>query len=181
MIARKIVVAGVVAASMAFPAAAGASPLRESASSTVDATSQSLTIVESAVHGVEARTVEAIDYVGLRLNLLPGDSVKVIYHRAYIYNANHRLITSIRADVPIGKKISYSAQTGILSVDGTSESPENRCTSNKWAKWFVQGAFDGLVCLPVGVAAGAATAGVGVAAGIGCHIVTSGLTTAISC
>lgn len=127
-----------------------------------------------------ARVMKAIPgNSGIEFELQPGDELYVDNGVVRVVDDEEDEILSVKPDLPEDMEL-------YLDEDSHSVYAVNRgtsfygCTNNKWVKWGIQGAWDGLVCVPATAASVELSpfGQAGVAAG--CHAVGSGLVTAAS-
>lgn len=135
----------------------------------------------------DQRGYTPVDGEGLKLTLHEGDKVKVSGDTATLVDKDGKEISSIQAEVPEGYTLEFDSSTNILKpVSKMSNASGDRaakvsCTNNKWAKWFVRGTGDMLVCVPATIGASAVSGPEGIAVAAGCGVGVEGLVTAISC
>lgn len=102
-------------------------------------------------------------------HLLAGDQIKIEGNIINAYNAQGKLVASIKSDLPEGIVLKYT--DGVIYA-GSESGDAARCIDNKWVSLGINIAADALVCAPLG----AATGGVG---GFACGAaVGTGITTA---
>ncbi|WP_255364720.1 hypothetical protein [Corynebacterium sp. NML140438] len=104
-------------------------------------------------------------------NVLDGDQIKIEGNLINTYDAQGKLVASIKADLPEGVVLKYT--DGVIYA-GSVSGQAARCIDNKWVSLGINLAADALVCAPFG----AATGGVG---GFGCSAAVGVGITAASC
>lgn len=119
------------------------------------------------------RSFDAVDGVGLKSHLQDGDYVSIEGSTVNVHNKNGALVASIDAKLPENMELYLDKDGTIVPVlaDGIAD---RACTNNKWVKWGVGAAFEGLVCIP-------ASAGTGGAASVPCTIAAGAAATAVGC
>lgn len=173
-------VASIVAFSSAIPTAQAADSVNfgsDQAAASDESTPEAFLFGE---FGEMERKVEVIPNAnGLRFELHKDDQLKVVDERVIVANGEGKALVELDPDLPDGMTLWMDEEKG--EVFAVQEGPAFRgCTDNKWVKWGIQTAWDGLVCVPAtiatapGVVTGAATAA-------GCHAAGGALTTAASC
>ena len=119
------------------------------------------------------RSFDAMDGVGLKPHLQSGDKVTLSGATVNVHNKHGDLVASVDAELPKDMKL-FQDKDGTIVPVSSSGIAERACTNNKWVKWGVGAAVEGLVCIP----ASAGTAG---AAGIPCTIAAGAAATAVGC
>ena len=102
-----------------------------------------------------------------------GDKVTFSGATVNVHNKHGDLVASVDAELPKDMKL-FQDKDGTIVPVSSSGIAERACTNNKWVKWGVGAAVEGLVCIP----ASAGTAG---AAGIPCTIAAGAAATAVGC
>lgn len=131
--------------------------------------------------GEQARKVEAIpDANGLAFSLEHGDTLALDGETVSVVDDKGDTLLTVAPELPSDMTLWLDEETNeVFAVK--SGITFRGCTDNKWVKWGIQGAWDGLVCLPATVAA---APGSPLAQGVtatACHTAGSGLVTAASC
>lgn len=131
--------------------------------------------------GESAREVKTIpNNNGLAFTLENTDELRLDGDNVQVFDETGEKLLDVTPDLPEGMSLWLDKEHNeVFAIQaGTSF---RGCTSNKWVKWGLQAAWDGLVCVPGTAAATPLTpfAQAGVAAA--CHGAGSGLVTAASC
>ena len=177
----------VVVMATALISAIGSSPaLAETASGTVtNETAQSNEMHEDSVlfglPGESAREVKTIpDNNGLAFTLENTDELRLDGDTVQVFDEAGEKLLDVTPELPEGMTLWLDKEHNeVFAIQaGTSF---RGCTSNKWVKWGLQAAWDGLVCVP-GTAAATPLTPIGQAGvAAACHGAGSGLVTAVSC
>lgn len=129
------------------------------------------------------RTVKAVDEANgtgaLQFELDDSDSITLKGKDVVVTNESGKEIVKVSPDLEFGEKVHLDQKTKKVSV--VNESTNEGCTNNKWVHWGMQGAWDGLVCLPGTLAATPGSPLVQGAVAAGCHTAGNALVTAVKC
>lgn len=119
------------------------------------------------------RAVSYLDGKGLKLDTEDGDNIEVVDDTVYWEDASGNSVATISLNaISEETDFSYDAEQQIIAPTFSLENSGNRCAS-KWVAWGWNVAWDGLVCLPIGVAT--------VAGGFVCGAAGSAIATGMSC
>lgn len=166
------------AAAIAFPAAlpaANAVPIQHQSS---QANSNAMLFGKPAENARKVATIPNAN--GLEFSLERGDKLELEGNTVSVVDEEGDTLISLAPELPNNMTLwldeenneVFAVQSGIAF---------RGCTNNKWVKWGIQGAWDGLVCLPATVASSPGSPLVQGAVATGCHTAGSGLVTAASC
>ena len=131
--------------------------------------------------GERARKVETIpDANGLAFSLEHGDTLTLAGNTVTVVDDKGDELLSLSPELPGDMALWLDEETDeVFAVH--SGIAFRGCTDNKWVKWGIQGAWDGLVCLPATVASTPGGPLSQTATATFCHTAGSGLVTAASC
>lgn len=130
-----------------------------------------------------ARTVKAVDEANgtsaLQFELDDSDSIMLKGKDVVVTDESGKEIVKVSPDLEFGEKVHLDQKTKKAFV--VNESTNEGCTNNKWVHWGMQGAWDGLVCLPGTLAATPGSPAVQAGVAFGCHAAGNALVTAVKC
>lgn len=119
------------------------------------------------------RGVSYVDGKGLKLETETGDNIEVVDNTVYWKDVSGNSVATISLNsISEETDFSYDSKQQIIAPTFSLENSGNRCAP-KWVAWGWNVAWDGLVCLPIGVAT--------IAGGFVCGAAGSAIATGMSC